>query len=167
MTAGELTVRKMKPADVGPLLEIERVSFPVPWSESMFLIQLAMEDEVENLVAMRGGSIAGYICSWYGFEELHILSIAVSPEEMGQGAAAMLLAEALSRGRVKGSLKAVLEVRENNGRAIRFYKKHRFVEVGRRKGYYTDSGEDALILEKAIDDIEESDRCSCDDRGEE
>jgi ribosomal-protein-alanine N-acetyltransferase len=68
----------------------------------------------------------------------------------GGGAAAMLLDAALERARAAGNLRAVLEVRVSNRRAIRFYEKHGFVRVGKRKGYYSDSGEDALLFEKDI-----------------
>ncbi len=150
MTLRDLTIREMIPADIPPLLKIERVSFPVPWDADMFTIQLYLSKYAENLVILSGDRIIGYISSWYGYEELHILSIAIAPADRGGEAAAMLLAAAVKRSREKGCLKAVLEVRVSNGRAIRFYEKHGFTQVGRRKGYYFDSGEDALILDKDI-----------------
>ena len=116
----------------------------------MFMIQLGLSDETENLVILTGERIIGYISSWYGYEEVHILSIAVAPDKRGSEAAAMLLVAAEDMGAKNGCHKAVLEVRVSNGRAIRFYEKHGFTQVGRRKGYYSDSGEDALILDKDI-----------------
>ena len=150
MIPRDLTIRGMIAADIPTLLKIERVSFPVPWSAGMFMIQLDLGDETENLVILSGDRIIGYISSWYGYEELHILSIAIAAADRGGEAAAMLLAEAVEKSMEKGCLKAVLEVRVNNCSAIRFYEKHGFTQVGRRKGYYSDSGEDALILEKEI-----------------
>jgi len=150
MTSRELTIRGMIPADILPLLEIENVSFPVPWDASMFNIQLNLSKYTDNLVILSGERIIGYISTWYGYEELHILSIAVGPADRGGGAAAMLLTSAVERGRKRGCLKVVLEVRVSNGRAIKFYEKHGFSRVGRRKGYYPDSGEDALILDRDI-----------------
>ncbi len=150
MTPGELVIRGMVQEDIPPLLEIERVSFPVPWDEGMFTMQLYLSSYTENLVILSGDRIIGYISSWYGYEELHILSIAIAPADRGGEAAAMLLSEAVEKSREMGCLIVVLEVRMNNDRAIRFYKKHGFRQVGRRKGYYPDSGEDALIFEKDI-----------------
>lgn len=150
MNDAGLTVREMTAADIPPLLEIERVSFPVPWSAGMFMIQLGLSGETENLVILTGERIIGYISTWYGYEEVHILSIAVAPDDRGSEAAAMLLAEAEDMGIKNGCRKAVLEVRVSNGRAIRFYEKHGFTQVGRRKGYYSESGEDALIFDKDI-----------------
>ncbi len=148
MNAADLTIRGMTAADIPLLLKIERVSFPVPWSAGMFMIQLGLSDETENLVILSGDRVIGYISSWYGYEEMHILSIAVAPDDRGGRAAEMLLDEAVKRSVEKGCLKAVLEVRVSNGRAIRFYEKHGFTEVGRRKGYYSDSGEDAIIFDR-------------------
>lgn len=150
MSGPDLTLRGMAASDIPPLLKIERVSFPVPWSAGMFMIQLGLSSETENIVILSGESVIGYISSWYGYEEMHLLSIAVAPEERGTGAAEMLLDEAISKSREKGCLKVVLEVRVSNSRAIRFYEKHGFTQVGRRKGYYSDSGEDALIFDKEI-----------------
>ena len=148
MSGAELTIRAMTASDIPPLLEIERVSFPVPWSAGMFMIQLGLADETENLVVMRGKTVIGYVSSWYGYKEVHILSIAVSEEERGGAAAAKLLAAAEEMGLNRGCLKVVLEVRVSNLRAIRFYEKHGYTQVGRRKGYYSDSGEDTLIFDK-------------------
>jgi ribosomal-protein-alanine N-acetyltransferase len=140
----------MTAADIPPLLEIERYSFPVPWSAGMFMIQLGLSDETENIVILSGDRVAGYISSWYGYEEMHILSIAVAEDQRGGPAAALLLDEAIEKSRARGCLKVVLEVRVSNTRAIRFYEKHGFSRVGRRKGYYSDSGEDALVFDREI-----------------
>lgn len=150
MTDAEIIIREMAASDIPSLLEIERVSFPVPWSAGMFMIQLGMSGETENLTAESGGRVIGYISSWYGYEEVHILSIAVAEGSRGGGAADMLLAEALVRAGEMGCLKAILEVRVTNVRARRFYEKHGFEKIGIRKGYYSDSGEDALVFEKEI-----------------
>lgn len=155
MTAVDLTLRGMTAADIPPLLEIERVSFPVPWSAGMFMIQLGLSDETENIVILSGETVIGYISSWYGYEEMHILSIAVAETERGGPAAAMLLDEAIKMSRARGSLKVVLEVRVSNTRAIGFYEKHGFTQVGRRKGYYSDSGEDALVFDREIEPEED------------
>lgn len=155
MIAADLTLRGMTAADIPPLLDIERISFPVPWSAGMFMIQLGLSDETENIVILSGQTVIGYISSWYGYEEMHILSIAVAEAERGGPAAAMLLDEAIKKSRVKGCLKVVLEVRVSNTRAIGFYEKHGFTEVGRRKGYYSDSGEDALVFDRNIEPEED------------
>jgi ribosomal-protein-alanine N-acetyltransferase len=150
VTDADIIVREMAASDIPSLLEIERVSFPVPWSAGMFMVQLGMSKETENLTAESGGRVIGYISSWYGYEEVHILSIAVAEESRGGGAADMLLAEALGRAVGNGCMKAILEVRVTNVRARRFYEKHGFRKIGIREGYYSDSGEDALVLEKEI-----------------
>jgi ribosomal-protein-alanine N-acetyltransferase len=166
MNRADLAVREMTEADIPRLLEIERLSFPVPWSAGMFMLQLGLSDVTENLVVTAGGGIIGYIASWYGYEEMHILSIAVAPDERGGDAAAMLLEAAVERSVERGCLMAVLEVRVSNARAIRFYEKQGFRQVGRRRGYYSDSGEDALLFEKEIVSSERPDGdCPAGDRG--
>jgi ribosomal-protein-alanine N-acetyltransferase len=152
MNDAATTIRDMTAADIPPLLDIERDSFPVPWSAGMFMIQLGLSGETENLVAESGGKVIGYISSWYGVEEVHILSIAVKRELRGSGTADLLLAEAMRCARERGCLKVILEVRLTNGRAQRFYEKHGFTQIGRRKGYYADSGEDALVYGKSLED---------------
>ncbi len=150
MKGGDLVIREMVEADIPSLLRIEQVSFPVPWTAGIFLTQLQLADRACNLVALRGGRIVGYVSSWYGYEETHVLSIAVEPEERGGWAASLLLSRAESMAQERGCLKAVLEVRVSNERALGFYEKHGYRVVGRRKRYYADSGEDALILERVI-----------------
>jgi ribosomal-protein-alanine N-acetyltransferase len=151
MNDAATTIREMTAADIPPLLEIERDSFPVPWSAGMFMVQLGLSEDTENLVAEESGQVIGYISSWYGYEEMHILSIAVEKRRRGSGTAYLLLAEAMGCARRRGCLKVVLEVRVTNGRAQRFYEKHGFTKIGRRKGYYADSGEDALVFEKILE----------------
>ncbi len=144
------TVRKMTEGDVSEILELERNCFSMPWTENMFLCQARMEDVSTCLVHEADGKIDGYIIVWYGFEEAHILSIGVDPDHRGRGIADILLSEVLEKSRDVECVKVVLEVRVSNLRAQKFYKKHGFQQVGTRKGYYSESGEDALVLEKEI-----------------
>ncbi len=79
--------------------------------------------------------------------ELEILNLAVEPDARRQGCGRRLLSLALQAGRKMGMQKAILEVREGNGAAIALYLGSGFVQVGRRRRYYADTGEDALVLE--------------------
>ena len=151
MSGADLSIREMTASDIPTLLEIERESFPVPWTAGMFMIQLGLSDESENLVIQSGGRVIGYISSWYGFEEVHILSIAIAPGERGGDGAEMLLGEALERAREAGNLRAVLEVRVSNHSAIKLYESVGYRQVGMMPGYYRD-GEDAIIMSLAMGD---------------
>ncbi|MBU8922406.1 MAG: ribosomal protein S18-alanine N-acetyltransferase [Bacteroidales bacterium] len=144
------TIRKMTEGDIPEILELEKKCFPMPWTENMFLCQVRLEDVSVCLVHEVDGKIGGYIITWFSFEEAHILSIGVDPDHRGGGIADILLEESIVRSREQGCLKVILEVREGNIRAQKFYEKQGFRQVGIRKGYYSECGEDALVLEKEI-----------------
>ncbi|MCK4539169.1 MAG: ribosomal protein S18-alanine N-acetyltransferase [Candidatus Krumholzibacteria bacterium] len=148
MTGG--AIRKMTEGDIPEILELETRCFPVPWTENMFLCQIGLEDASACLVHEVNGKITGYIIAWFGFEEAHILSIGVDSDSRGGGIADALLEEVLEISMGQGCVKVLLEVRDGNLRARKFYEKQGFSQVGVRKGYYSESGEDALILEKEI-----------------
>lgn len=144
------SIRRMTESDVPRILEIERECFPMPWTESMFICQLKLEEVSTNLVFEDDDGIQGYVIAWTGYEEIHILSIGVDPPGRGKGIAEALLAASIDENRANGCLKVILEVREGNARARRFYEKQGFRQIGLRKGYYAETGEDALVLEKDI-----------------
>jgi ribosomal-protein-alanine N-acetyltransferase len=147
MTASSIALDGMTSEDIPRLLEIEHVCFPVPWSGAMFVSQLGLGDIAINLVLREEGSIIGYAVAWAAAGEIHLLSIAILPEKRGRGLADKLLDEVVERGKEKGGERVILEVRIGNAAARRFYEKRGFRHVGERKGYYRDSGEDAIVME--------------------
>jgi ribosomal-protein-alanine N-acetyltransferase len=152
VTAAAYRIREMTEADIPAVMEIERASFPVPWSEPLMRALLFMPETMACLVAEKEGRVCGYVTAAFGYEELHILSIAMGPDERGAGGADLLLDQAIDRGRPRGCLAVILEVRENNERAQRFYRRHGFRVIGRRPRYYADSGEDAILLQKDVEE---------------
>ncbi len=142
----------MLETDIPRLMEIEKECFSTPWTASMFMCQIRLVDISANLVFIEGGVIAGYVIAWFGYEEMHLLSIGVMPASRGLGLAEKLLDEAMKRSKKAGGIKVILEVRASNSRARRFYQKMGFRRVGVRKGYYSESGEDALVLERYIEE---------------
>ena len=156
MNEGRIGIREMTADDIPPVMEIERECFPSPWTENMFSCQLALGDAAVNLVAVDGGGITGYLAAWFGYEEIHILSLAVTASCRGGGCAEALLREAVGCARRARCLRAVLEVRAGNERAKRFYEKNGFVRVGTRRGYYRDTGEDALLYERKLEREEDN-----------
>ena len=137
--------------DLDAVLAIERECFPTPWSRAMFSEELGREYS-DALVAQpsEGGGVAGYAVCWTVAGESHLLNIAVGPAFRGRGVACLLLSECIRRGARGGSDRIHLEVRAGNDDAIRLYRGHDFVFMGVRKGYYTDSGEDAILLSREI-----------------
>lgn len=141
--------------DIGPLLEVERSCFAEPWprlsfsnefnctASFIFGARLCLEDG--------HNPIAGYICFRLSLDEMHIFKIAVAPRWQRLGIASRLLHESILLAFERGSLRAFLEVRQFNHPAVQFYKKNGFQIAGRRKRYYFDTGEDALVMIKHLE----------------
>lgn len=137
--------------DIPGLMRLEEECFPTPWTEGMFICQIMLGDVSANLVYVEDDEITGYVVSWFGVNELHILSIGVKPERRGRNIAEDLLNEAIRCSLKSRCEKVILEVRRGNSRAQRFYQKLGFRHIGVRKKYYSENGEDALVLEKDIE----------------
>ncbi|MCL5883979.1 MAG: ribosomal protein S18-alanine N-acetyltransferase [Deltaproteobacteria bacterium] len=150
------TIREMGPADLDGVMAIEAVSFPTPWSRRLFVEEIGRVFS-DALVAVResDGSVLGYAVCWTVAGESHLLNIAVHPDARGRGLGRALLRECLRRGASAGATRIHLEVRPGNREALGLYRKEGFRLIGIRRGYYTDTGEDALILARELgkDDI--------------
>ncbi|MFQ5789944.1 MAG: ribosomal protein S18-alanine N-acetyltransferase, partial [Acidobacteriota bacterium] len=94
--------------------------------------------------------VVGYCVQWVTFGRLHVQNIAVHPQHRRCGLARYLLEDAFEAGRRAGCTKVLLEVRDSNVPARRLYASLRFREVGRRKGYYAQPIEDAILYEKDL-----------------
>jgi len=145
-------IREMDVEDIPDLLEIERKSFPTPWTEALFMSQIRQKEIGLNRVILEEGKIVGYASAWIAADELHLLSIAVEPAKRRMGIGSRLLRALMKEGREKGARRIILEVRQKNRKAQSFYFYHGFKIMGRRARYYSDTGEDALVMQKEIDD---------------
>ena len=141
----EFVLHEMEMHDIPRVLEIERMSFSEPWSESAFLNEIRKSYSF-NRVAVRGNIVVAYICVNYILDEGHILNLAVHPDFRRQGAATVLMSEAIHELRQKGCEYLYLEVRASNSAAKKFYEHFGFGVAGIRKAYYTSPKEDALIM---------------------
>ena len=151
-SAPPIRLRRATPADVDAIAAIERLAFSDPWSRDSFAT-LARNADVFFLVADAGGAPAGgasapvgYLVAWYVLDEGEVANIAVAPSARGTGVGARLLDAALAEGRRRGVGHMFLEVRESNAVARRLYASRGFLELGRRKRYYREPVEDALVL---------------------
>ena len=142
----EVHVRMMLPDDIQAVLEIEHRSFPTPWSEQVFNTEITRNPNAHYIVAARGRDLVGYAGMWLLRHEAHITNIAVDPDERGMGIGARLLRSLMSRARAAEVGRITLEVRVSNEIATQFYRKYGFTTKGLRHGYYTDTGEDALVM---------------------
>jgi [ribosomal protein S18]-alanine N-acetyltransferase len=152
------------------VMAIERQVYPRPWSPSLFIAEMSEPQNRSYIVARSGRDVVGYagmIC--YG-DEAHVTTIAVDPEHQRRKIGTRLLFELIQTAIDMGARAVSLEVRVSNWGAQRLYTRFGFRPVGVRKGYYQETGEDALVmwaddvhtaeyerlLEGIIDDVPES-----------
>ena len=140
------TIKKMKHADLPEVMELERESFSSPWTEEFFLDELGLDYSHIFLARDESGGLAGFICFWVIFGEIHILNIAVRKSLRRRGVGRFLALDALRYAREKGAGSATLEVRERNSAAIGLYESLGFVRAGLRKGYYDSPPDNAVIM---------------------
>ena len=140
----------MKEADLDSVVAIEKASFPTPWSRGMFREDLTRPFSRPFTAEDPAGEILGYVVCWNVAGEAHLLNIAVHPNFRGRGVGEALVKETIRRAGRAGSEWIHLEVRVGNEQAQTLYRKCGFAFVGMRKGYYTDTGEDALLFAREI-----------------
>lgn len=147
----------MTPADLDEVMAIERLSYLTPWSRDAFASELLQRYTV-YLVARAGQRVVGYAGMHVIWEQAHVTNIAVHPEYRGRGFGERLLRELMRVARRKGVRQMTLEVRVSNAPAQGLYRKLGFVTApgAVRKGYYTDTGEDAIVMWKEpLDETEQ------------
>lgn len=141
-------IRNMTVSDAGPASLIEKEIITPPWtaddyrdamSKDSYLL-LAAEDEAKSL--------AGYCVASMAADEAEIVDVGVAPDHQGAGIGSLLVAEMLKRLKAEGITAVFLEVREHNRAALRTYEKNGFEAVGRRKDFYSDPIEDAIIMKE-------------------
>lgn len=141
----------MERKDLEAVMAIEEVSFPTPWPRKLFEEEIAREfSDVLVAVPPEGEGILGYAICWTVAGESHLLNIAVRPDARGLGVGGELLRECIVRSARAGADRIHLEVRAGNGPALRVYDREGFSFQGIRRGYYTDTGEDAILLSRKI-----------------
>ncbi len=167
-------VEPMRSADIGEVMGIDRQSFPTPWSHNAYVHEVERNDAAHYLV-MRPRSvpdgrrvadggwdrvrrwlvgaapldrppIIAYGGIWQMYDEAHISTIATRPEWRGKGIGELMLVALLDQSMALQAHLVTLEVRASNTTAQQLYDKYSFAIVGQRRGYYTDNGEDALLM---------------------
>lgn len=140
-----LRMVKLREEHLPDILEIEKLCNPSPWSERAFRNELDHEHSV-FLVAMSGEEIVGYAGAWTLFDEAHVTNVAVAPNHQRKGIGRQLMVALLEECRELGIVCSTLEVRASNEAAIRLYEGLGFVVSARRKRYYPNNGEDAVVM---------------------
>jgi ribosomal-protein-alanine N-acetyltransferase len=158
-----LTIRKMTVADVAAVVDLDQKSFSLPWPERSFRFELTDNPASRCWVADVDGNVVGMIVVWLIVDEAHVATIATDPQYRRQGIGRRLLAHALRHLITDGARSSFLEVRESNLIAQEMYRKFGYEATGRRRRYYRDNDEDAILmtldsldLERLkVDDMEE------------
>lgn len=142
----KIDISPMTGEDIEAVYDIECLSFKTPWSLESFKTEIYRNSAAKYLVAKLDGKVVGYAGMWIILDEGHITNIAIHPEHRGKKIGDALVKALIELAKENGVSRMTLEVRTSNWPAINLYKKHGFCECGVRKGYYQDSGEDALIM---------------------
>jgi ribosomal-protein-alanine N-acetyltransferase len=136
----------MELRDVEQVLEIENQSFAVPWSREAFEREVSENLCARYLVARENGAAVAYAGMWLVLDEAHITNIAVRKDLRGRGIGEKVTRALMQLAADTGVRYMTLEVRRSNLAAQSLYRKLGFLNVGFRKRYYEDNGEDALIM---------------------
>lgn len=158
MTAKGFRPRLAEKTDIESILRVERESFPRPWNRRSFEEELESESSRVWVAGRAEGSAIGYLCYRLIADEMEILRIGVALGLRGRGVATRLLDDGFHEARADGARTAVLEVRSSNALALGLYRKLNFSPIGKRPGYFPDTGEAALILTKDLEKGPESGR---------
>ena len=139
--------RKMTPDDVEAVYAIELATFPAPWTLDSFHYEMRENQFAHYIVAMNDDNkIIGFCGMWIVIDAAQITNVAVLEEARGLGIGEALMREAMQAAKDGGAEMMSLEVRVTNTVAQNLYRKLEFQDGGIRKGYYTDNGEDALVM---------------------
>ena len=141
-----MNIRRMTLDDIPAVIELDQLSFSLPWPERSFRFELTENPASRCWVIELEGKIVGMLVAWLLVDEAHIATIATHPDHRRQGIGRKLLSHALRYMSKEGAVTSLLEVRESNTSAREMYRGFGYEDVGRRKGYYKDTGEDAILM---------------------
>ena len=141
-----VVVEPMTLDDVAAVHEIERLSFATPWPAYAFEQELKGNRLARYVVARAGERVVGFAGVWLMVDDAHITTFGVHPDHRRSGVGLRMLLGVADLAIELDATRLTLEVRPSNEPARLLYQRFGFLEVGRRPRYYTDDGEDALIM---------------------
>ncbi len=157
----QLALELMREADIATVQEIEREIFVTPWPRNAYYRELASRSSAHYVVLRQEGiverpptslpseldpTIVGYGGMWRMYDEAHVTTIGVRRDLFHRGYGRIIFAGLIQAAYDMGAKWVTLEVRTSNENAMRMYEAFSFKVIGRRKGYYTDNGEDAIVM---------------------
>ncbi|HEX3016161.1 MAG TPA: ribosomal protein S18-alanine N-acetyltransferase [Desulfobacteria bacterium] len=146
----EYSIIPMSLRHLDEVLEIEKQSFPTPWSRYAFNCELNDNEFAHYFCVTHQNKVVGYMGVWVIIDEGHITNVAIHQDYRNRGLGELLMRTVASRCLALGVERMTLEVRTSNLIAQSLYKRLGFTSAGIRKGYYTDTQEDAIIMWKEI-----------------
>lgn len=151
----DFVIAAMQERHLDAVVEIEADSFPDPWSRAMFAQDLEAGHAL-SFVAVQHDLVIAYVNSWLAADECTINRIACSKKKQRQGIAAQLLRHVIEQAVKRGAKSCFLDVREGNAAAQAFYARAGFLQYGLRSRYYSDTGDDAVLMTLALQNAFES-----------
>ena len=148
----QLSIEPMREADVPTVQVIERDIFSTPWPRNAYYRELSSRNSAHYIVLRREAEegeepvVVGYAGMWRMYDEAHVTTIGVRQDLQHLGYGRILFAALVQAAYDMGAKWVTLEVRTSNEGAMRMYEGFGFKVIGRRKGYYTDNGEDAIVM---------------------
>jgi [ribosomal protein S18]-alanine N-acetyltransferase len=148
----DVAVNSISVDEIESILLLDRLCFGGLWSIDSYRRELTNENShflgvsVAKTLEPATQGIIGFGCFWAILDEAHITLLGIHPEYQRQGLGELLLGALIDRARSIDMARATLEVRAANDGALHLYEKFGFQTVGRRKKYYQDTGEDAVIM---------------------
>ena len=147
MSVQTIELRRLQLRDLNGVEEIERASYPTPWSRSMFAGEVSKPSSLcLGAFDTESGELLGYLIISRYVDAWHVMNLAVAPGFRRRRIASSLLDRLFDLTAGEDRRGYTLEVRVSNESAIRLYEKLGFERRGTRRGYYTDNREDALIM---------------------
>jgi ribosomal-protein-alanine N-acetyltransferase len=141
-----MQIDAMAAADLPAVLRIEGLSFTTSWPMHAFANEIRDNKLAHYYVGRLDGQIVAYGGIWVILEDSHITTIAVHPDFRRLKLGEEMLLRLLDRAIAQGASWITLEVRESNDAAQKLYRKYGFTTVSTRRGYYSDNGENALVM---------------------
>jgi ribosomal-protein-alanine N-acetyltransferase len=151
-----IELRRLDESNLDLVEEIERASYPTPWSRGMFAAELRKPSALAIGAYLEDGVLAGYAFVSRYVDAWHVMNVAVAPEHRCQGIATALLERLFEVTAADPRRGYTLEVRVSNADAIRLYERLGFESRGIRRAYYTDNREDALIMWRESESTEKA-----------
>jgi len=142
----EVHISPMRRRHLRSVLRIESQVYPTPWTHGLFVSELALRSSRAYVIARVGREVIGYAGLMMSLADGHVTTIAVDPQWQRRGVGMRLLLALAREAIARGATALTLEVRLSHRGAQQLYRRFGFTAVGVRKGYYADTGEDALIM---------------------